>query len=99
MALHTLSGIAATVAFAPEPTAGAFRGKRTAGSAPARGTGARLVPGVGATVVCRVAGAGGVVAFVGVAGGVVVVVGVALAVSVVVVEPAAGDVARAGESG
>ena len=91
----------ATEAFAPEPTAGSFRGNRTAGSAPARGTGARLVAGLGfgAAVVCRVTGVGGVVAFV--AGGIVAVV-VALVgaeVTGVVADDADGRVVPAVESG
>lgn len=62
------------------------------GSAPARGTGARLVAagGFGAGVVCRVAGAGGLVAFEGVAAGFVVVV--VVVVALVVAEVGAGDV-------
>lgn len=65
------------------------------GSAPARGTGARLVAagGFGAGVVCRVAGAGGLVAFDGVAAGFVVVVVVVVALVVLVMaEVGAGDV-------
>src|SRR6476661_10586755 len=39
MRSHTLSGTGPTVALAPAPTAARFAGKRTAGSAPERGTG------------------------------------------------------------
>lgn len=39
MRRHSASGTGVTTALAPRPSAGRFRGKRTAGSAPARGTG------------------------------------------------------------
>jgi hypothetical protein len=39
MRSHTLSGTGSAVALAPAPTAARFAGKRTAGSAPERGTG------------------------------------------------------------
>lgn len=87
--------------FAPEPTAGSFRGNRTVGSAPVRATGARLVAGLGfgAAVVCRVAGVGGVVAFVA---GDFVAVDLALVgaeVTAVVLDDADGRVVPAAESG
>ena len=50
MRAHTASGTAPTLAFAPEPTAIGFLGKRVPGSAPALGTGTSLAPGGG--VVC-----------------------------------------------
>src|SRR5690349_3489408 len=57
---HSESGTGPTVALAPVPTAGSLTGKRTAGSAPARGTGDREVTDLGAAEGFRVGDGGAV---------------------------------------
>src|SRR6478672_10000164 len=88
---QTVSGTLPTRAFAPAPTAAALAGKRTRGSAPARGTGASIsVPGrawrdaVVVDVLAVLVGLG--------AAEVVVVVGLGAAV-VAAVEPSAAGAA------
>src|SRR5512134_2433148 len=71
MRFHTASGTGPILALAPRPTAFGFRGNRTVGSAPARGTVGRALGWAGAAGFAGAAGEGAVVVAFGVdAGGV-----------------------------